>query len=67
MSNSGYEIIIFGDISHPEIRGVMSYVSGNVYVILNIDDLKNINYLIKLLLFLKQLEISKILQKLQNF
>ena len=40
MSNSGYEIIIFGDISHPEIRGVMSYVSGNVYVVLNIDDLK---------------------------
>ncbi len=33
MSAEGYDIVIFGDESHPEIRGVKSYASANVYVV----------------------------------
>lgn len=33
MSEQGYDIVIFGDQSHPEIKGVKSYAIGNVYVV----------------------------------
>jgi 4-hydroxy-3-methylbut-2-enyl diphosphate reductase len=43
MSKEGYDIVIFGDINHPEIKGVMSYsVHKRVFVVLNVDELKNI-------------------------
>jgi 4-hydroxy-3-methylbut-2-en-1-yl diphosphate reductase len=37
MSSEGYDIVIFGDISHPEIKGVMSYGvdSSRVFVVSN--------------------------------
>ncbi|MCR6591741.1 4-hydroxy-3-methylbut-2-enyl diphosphate reductase [Campylobacter insulaenigrae] len=35
MSNEGYEIVIFGDENHPEVKGVKSYVSTKAYVILD--------------------------------
>jgi len=41
MSKEGYSIVIFGDINHPEIKGVMSYAK-NPIVVLSIDDLKGI-------------------------
>ncbi len=33
MSVLGYDIVIFGDKEHPEIKGVKSYATGNVYVV----------------------------------
>ncbi len=42
MSKEGYDIVIFGDINHPEVKGVMSYAKRSVYVVLNVDDLKDI-------------------------
>lgn len=33
MSAQGYDIVIFGDASHPEIKGVKSYAEGKVVVI----------------------------------
>lgn len=33
MSLQGYDIVIFGDEAHPEIKGVKSYAEGNVYVV----------------------------------
>lgn len=33
MSVQGYDIVIFGDEAHPEIKGVKSYADGNVYVV----------------------------------
>lgn len=33
MSAFGYDIVIFGDESHPEIKGVKSYAIGNVFVV----------------------------------
>ena len=42
MSEEGYDIVIFGDINHPEIKGVMSYGNEKVFVVLNADELKEI-------------------------
>jgi 4-hydroxy-3-methylbut-2-en-1-yl diphosphate reductase len=33
MSAQAYDIVIFGDEAHPEIKGVKSYASANVYVV----------------------------------
>ncbi|AII15110.1 1-hydroxy-2-methyl-2-(E)-butenyl 4-diphosphate reductase [Campylobacter iguaniorum] len=42
MSNEGYEIVFFGDINHPEVKGVMSYSVTNVHVILDEHELDGI-------------------------
>ncbi len=41
MSAKGYQIIIFGDIKHPEVQGVMSYSKNGATVILDKEELKN--------------------------
>lgn len=33
LSQEGYIVIILGDASHPEVKGIMGYVSGEVYVL----------------------------------
>lgn len=40
MSAEGYQIIIFGDIKHPEVKGVMSYCENNPLVVDNLEALK---------------------------
>lgn len=42
MSDEGYDIVIFGDENHPEIKGVKSYAKGKVFVVLDESELKNI-------------------------
>lgn len=42
MSDEGYDIIIFGDENHPEIKGIKSYASGKVFVVLKEEELKNL-------------------------
>ncbi len=42
MSESGYEIIIFGDKSHPEIKGVKSYAIYGATVVTSSEELKNL-------------------------
>lgn len=42
MSDEGYDIIIFGDDNHPEVKGVKSYSSTNTYVVLDEKELDNI-------------------------
>ena len=44
MSKEGYEIVIFGDINHPEVKGVKSYSSSKTYTVLSVDELKNIKF-----------------------
>jgi 4-hydroxy-3-methylbut-2-enyl diphosphate reductase len=44
MSKEGYEIVIFGDINHPEVKGVKSYSSSKTYAVLSVDELKNIKF-----------------------
>ncbi len=42
MSKLGYDIVIFGDINHPEIQGVMSYsIHNRVFVVLGVEELKD--------------------------
>lgn len=41
MSSYGYDIVIFGDDNHPEVKGVKSYASTNVVVALTPKDLEN--------------------------
>ncbi|MDA3967014.1 MULTISPECIES: 4-hydroxy-3-methylbut-2-enyl diphosphate reductase [Helicobacter] len=42
MSKEGYQIIIFGDKTHPEVKGVMSYCHTTPIVIEDIESLKEI-------------------------
>jgi 4-hydroxy-3-methylbut-2-enyl diphosphate reductase len=42
MSQNGYDIVIFGDANHPEIKGVKSYAKGNVYVVLSQEELREL-------------------------
>ncbi|UTJ06876.1 4-hydroxy-3-methylbut-2-enyl diphosphate reductase [Arcobacter roscoffensis] len=46
MSKEGYSILIFGDSSHPEVKGVKSYGEDqdDVHVIMEIDEIKNLNF-----------------------
>ena len=40
MSAEGYDIVIFGDESHPEIKGVKSYSSHGAKVVTSVEDLE---------------------------
>lgn len=40
MSAQGYDIVIFGDETHPEIKGVKSYAIGNVFVVNSPDEIE---------------------------
>ncbi len=42
MSLEGYDIVIFGDIAHPEVRGVMSYAQKAVFVVASVEELNKI-------------------------
>jgi len=39
MSEAGYDVVIFGDESHPEIKGVKSYATNGAIVVTNVFDL----------------------------
>jgi 4-hydroxy-3-methylbut-2-enyl diphosphate reductase len=42
MSAQGYDVLIFGDESHPEIKGVKSYATGRVYVINSAEEIEGL-------------------------
>ncbi len=42
MSKKGYKIVIFGDIKHPEVKGVMSYAVNDPIVVMSVEDLKSV-------------------------
>lgn len=42
MSQEGYDVVIFGDKNHPEVKGVQSYVTTKVAVVLNVDELQGL-------------------------
>jgi 4-hydroxy-3-methylbut-2-enyl diphosphate reductase len=44
MSKNGYDIVIFGDINHPEVKGVKSYSVNQkrTFIVLSVDELKQI-------------------------
>lgn len=43
MSKAGYDIVIFGDEHHPEVKGVKSYATGKAHVVLNVEELQKIS------------------------
>ncbi|MDX1294809.1 MAG: 4-hydroxy-3-methylbut-2-enyl diphosphate reductase [Sulfurimonadaceae bacterium] len=43
MSEKGYDIVIFGDENHPEIKGVKSYAANGAHVVLNADELEKLH------------------------
>ena len=40
MSEEGYDVIIFGDENHPEVKSVQSYAKNGAKVVLTVEDLK---------------------------
>ncbi len=42
MSEAGYDVIIFGDEAHPEIKGVRSYATHGAKVVTNVEDLEDL-------------------------
>ena len=42
MSEAGYDVVIFGDESHPEIKGVKSYATHGAIVVTSIKELQTI-------------------------
>lgn len=62
MSKEGYDIVIFGDKNHPEIKGVMSYsVHDRVFVVLDKKELFNIK------LKEKVATVAQTTRKIQNY
>jgi 4-hydroxy-3-methylbut-2-enyl diphosphate reductase len=43
MSEAGYDIVIFGDETHPEIKGVKSYAEHGAYVVMSVEELSRLN------------------------
>ena len=44
MSEAGYDVLIFGDEKHPEIKGVKSYATHGARVVTSVDELKNMKF-----------------------
>ena len=46
MSKKGYDVVIFGDINHPEVKGVKSYSTNleRTFVVLDVEEIKNIKF-----------------------
>ncbi len=61
MSQEGYDIVIFGDKNHPEVKGVKSYAKEPVYVVLHVEELE------KLRLGKKVAVVSQTTRKVEEF
>jgi len=44
MSMEGYEIVIFGDADHPEVKGVESYAIHGAHVVQSVDELEKVKF-----------------------
>lgn len=40
VSAEGYQVVIFGDFTHPEVKSVMSYAHNEVWVVKDLEELK---------------------------
>ncbi len=43
MSEQGYDVVIFGDENHPEVKGVQSYAKHGAKVVLSVSDVKGLD------------------------
>ena len=60
MSDEGYDVVIFGDEEHPEVKGVKSYAK-KAYVVVDIDDIKRLELSEKIAV------ISQTTRKIENY
>lgn len=67
MSKDGYEVVIFGDENHPEVKGVKSYVSTKAYVVLDKKELENINFSTKIAVVSQTTKKVKDFMEIVNF
>ncbi|CAM2885015.1 4-hydroxy-3-methylbut-2-enyl diphosphate reductase [Helicobacter burdigaliensis] len=67
MSNEGYQIIIFGDAKHPEVKGVMSYCKNEPIVIDKLEALKGVKILDKVALISQTTKNVEIFLKIADF
>ncbi|MCH5323505.1 MAG: 4-hydroxy-3-methylbut-2-enyl diphosphate reductase [Helicobacter sp.] len=67
MSGEGYQIIIFGDANHPEVKGVMSYCSTNPLVIESLSALENETLLDKVALISQTTKNIELFLEIANF
>lgn len=44
MSTEGYEIVIFGDADHPEVKGVESYAINGAVVVQSVEELEKVKF-----------------------
>jgi 4-hydroxy-3-methylbut-2-enyl diphosphate reductase len=44
MSEAGYDVVIFGDEAHPEIKGVKSYATHGARVVTSVKELENLKF-----------------------
>ncbi len=44
MSQEGYEIVIFGDADHPEVKGVESYAINGAVVVQSVEELESVKF-----------------------
>lgn len=42
LSEAGYDVIVVGDADHPEVQGIVSYGTNNVYVVASGDEVVNL-------------------------
>lgn len=61
MSAEGYDIVIFGDENHPEVKGVKSYVSTQAFVVLGVSELLGVKLPAKVAV------VSQTTKKLEDF
>ncbi|WP_148799285.1 4-hydroxy-3-methylbut-2-enyl diphosphate reductase [Campylobacter concisus] len=61
MSEEGYDVVIYGDVHHPEVKGVKSYAKGSVYVVLEESELEGIKFKQKVAL------VSQTTRKVEKF
>jgi len=61
MSEAGYDVVIFGDEKHPEIKGVKSYAVNGAKVVMNVEELKNLKLREKIAL------IAQTTRKVENY
>jgi len=61
MYDEGYDVVIFGDENHPEVKGVKSYANGRAFVVLSVEELEDIK------LFTKVAVVSQTTRKIKEF
>ncbi|BAI81544.1 hydroxymethylbutenyl pyrophosphate reductase [Deferribacter desulfuricans SSM1] len=44
LSKEGYSVIVFGDKNHPEVKGIVSYVEGEYFLVSNSEEAKNLPF-----------------------